>query len=75
MNPLPPDFRDRPHRWFWNILVALRIHPVKQACCEKFRKPEIMQACKGCATRYDKQSTSMFYRFIARRAKVRAPKV
>jgi len=73
-NKLPPDFRDRPHRWFFNLLVLLRIQTVKPVCCEKFRKPEIMQACKGCATRYDKQSSNGFYRCLGRIAKPRPAK-
>jgi hypothetical protein len=70
-NPLPPDFRDRPHRWFWNLLVLLRIRKVKAVCCESFRNPEKMRACQGCATLYDKNSSSWWYRFIARHAKRR----
>jgi hypothetical protein len=69
---LPADFRDRPHRWYWNILVFLGLKEVKAVCCESFRKPEKMRACKGCATRYDKESASPFYRFIAKHAKIRA---
>ncbi len=71
MNPLPPDFRDRPHRWFWNLLVLLRIRQVKVTCCESFRKEGKMRACKGCATLYDTQSPSWFYRSLARIAKRR----
>ena len=82
---LPPDFpggagpgsawRDRPHRWFWNIMVALRIRPVKAVCCQSFRNPAKMRACKGCATLYDKNSSSWLYRTIARLARRRAPAV
>ncbi|MCC6563942.1 hypothetical protein IT087_03545 [Candidatus Uhrbacteria bacterium] len=82
MNPLPSDFRDRPHRWFWNLLVFLRIRQVKAVCCESFRKPLKGRdpstslgmtgvACKGCATLYDKESSSWFYRSLARIAKRR----
>lgn len=69
--PLPPDFRDRPHRWFWNIMVALRIRPVKQVCCESFRKEGKMRACKGCATLYSPDSSSLFYRTLFRFARKR----
>ncbi len=70
-NDLPADFRDRPHRWFYNLLVLLRIQTVKQVCCEKFRREGVMQACKGCATRYDKQSSNKWYRFLGRIARLR----
>jgi hypothetical protein len=70
-NDLPTDFRDRPHRWFYNLLVLLRIKQVKAVCCESFRKEGKMRACKGCATVYDKQSVNPLYRFIAKYAKTR----
>jgi hypothetical protein len=73
-NPLPHDFRDRPHRWWYNLLVFLKIQTVKPVCCEKFRKEGVMQACKGCATRYDKQSSDGFYRCLGRHARMRVPK-
>ncbi|MEO5927583.1 MAG: hypothetical protein ABIO72_02670 [Patescibacteria group bacterium] len=70
--PLPPDFRDRPRlvRWWINVLVLFRRKSVKVTCCESFRKDEFI-ACKGCATLYDKNSTSRTYRFLAKVAKRR----
>ncbi len=70
-NALPPDFRDRPHRWYYNLLVLLRIQTVKPACCLKYKKEGVQQACKGCSLRYDKQSTSAIYRLLSRIAKPR----
>ena len=77
MNDLPSDFRDRPRfeRWWINVLVALRIKTVKAECCESFRKVDKMRACKGCATLYDRNSSSPFYRLLARMAKRRPPKL
>lgn len=71
--PLPSDFIDRPRlmRWWINLLVILQIKQVKVTCCESFRKEGKMVACKGCATRYDTNSTSWVYRWIARIAKRR----
>lgn len=64
-NPLPPDFRDRPHRWFWNVMILFRRRQIKAECCESFRKVDKMRACKGCPTRYDRNSPSLWYRFLA----------
>jgi hypothetical protein len=73
--PLPPDFIDRP---FWkrrlaDLLILLHRKPVKAICCESFRKGKV--ACKGCATLYDRQSSNIWYRFIARHAKRLSPRV
>jgi len=72
---IPSDFRDRPHRWWYNLLVLLRIQAIKPVCCEKFRRPGVMLACKGCAVRYDKNSSGGFYRFLARIARSRHKKI
>ncbi len=80
-NKLPADFKDKPRltRWWINIKVLLHLKAVKTECCETFRKGftpdgEQFVACAGCPTRYDKNSESPCYRYLARWAKERAPK-
>ena len=70
---LPTDFRDRPRleRWWINVLILLRIRTIKRVCCESFRNPQKMMACKGCATLYDPNSAHWFYRLAARVGKLR----
>ncbi len=75
-NELPPDYIDRPRlqRLWIDFLVLIQKKEVKMVCCESFRlaKPgKELRACKGCATLYNKESASPWYRFLGRIAKRR----
>ncbi len=70
--PLPKDFRDRPKwkRALVDVQVLFRRRAIKRECCESFRE-EGKVACKGCATLYDPNGSSLLYRMLGRIAKRR----